>query len=48
MLRQIILFSEYRLQTLIFKIPASAKLAVKHRQGQCNTGHLTTLDICSR
>jgi len=42
------LFSQHRLQTLIFKIPASAKLAVKYRQGRFNTGHPTTLDICSR
>ena len=42
------LFSQYRLQTLIFKIPASAKLAVKYRQGRFNTGHTTTLNICSR
>jgi len=39
-LRQIILFSQYRLQTLIFKIPAFAKLAVKYRQCRWNTGHL--------
>ena len=32
------LFSQYRLQTLIFK----------YRPGRWNTGHLTTLDICSR
>jgi len=38
------LFSQYRLLTLIFKIPASAKLTVKYRQGRWNTGHLTTLD----
>jgi len=41
-------FSQYRLQTLILKIPASAKLAVKYRQSRCNTGHQTTTDICSR
>jgi len=34
------LFSQDWLQTLIFKIPASAKLAVKYRQGWWNTGHL--------
>ena len=28
-------------------LPAFAKLAVKYRQGRWNTGHLTTLDICS-
>jgi len=47
-LGQIILFSQYRLQTPIVEIPAVAKLAVKYRQGRWNTGHLTTLDICSR
>jgi len=41
-------FSQYRLQLLVFKIPASAKLTVKYRQGRWNTGHLTTLDACSR
>jgi len=29
-------------------LTASAKLAVKYRQGRWNTGHRTTLDICSR
>jgi len=42
------LFSQFWLQTLTFKIPASAKVAVKYRPGRWNTGHLTTLDICSR
>jgi len=37
------LFSKYRLQALIFKIPASAKLEVKHRPGRWNIGHLATL-----
>jgi len=37
------LFSKYRLQALIFKISASAKLAVKYRTGRANTGHLATL-----
>jgi len=40
------LFSQYRLQTLVFKIlasvlfPASVKLAVKYQQDRWNTGHL--------
>jgi len=34
------LFSQYRLQTLIFKIQTFAKLAVKYRQGRWNSGHL--------
>jgi len=38
------MFSKYRLQALILKIPASANLVVKYRPGRCNTGHLTTLD----
>jgi len=37
------LFSKYRLQALIFKIPASAKLGVKYRPGRWNTGRLATL-----
>jgi len=37
------LFSKYRLQALIFKIPAFAKLAVKYRPGRWNTSHLATL-----
>jgi len=37
------LFSKYRLWALIFKIPASAKSAVKYRSGWWNTGHLATL-----
>ena len=37
------LFSKYQLQALIFKIPVSAKLAIKYRPGPWNTGHLATL-----
>jgi len=39
------LFSKYRLQALIIKIPASAKLAVKYRPGRWNTSHLATLSV---
>jgi len=44
------LFSKYRLQALIFKIPAFnspayANLAVKYRPGRWNTGHLVTLTV---
>jgi len=41
-------FSQYHLQTLILKTPASAKLAVKYGQGRWNTCHQTTSDICRR
>ena len=37
------LFSKHRLWALIFKIPASAKLAAKYQPGRWNTGHLATL-----
>jgi len=37
------LLSKYRLRALIFKIPASAKLAVKYRPSWWNAEHLATL-----
>jgi len=39
------LFSTYWLQAVIFKIPASAKSAVKDRPGQWNADHPATLVV---